>query len=87
VSLKTEDNADAADGSGSVLIRRSNTDATGEGATTDLSPLTMRLLREWITQKGIKEGALFVGRVGHSEVGSPLTAQNVSAILRKVGTG
>src|SRR5258708_10215068 len=53
VSLLVEDIAEAEDGSGSVLVRRSKTDATGEGATAYLSPLTMRLLKEWITQAGI----------------------------------
>jgi integrase len=85
VSLLVEDITDAADGSGSVLIRRSKTDTTGEGATAYLSPLTMRLLKEWISQAGIKEGTVFVRVVGASGVGSVFTAQNVSAVLRKVG--
>jgi integrase len=85
VSLLVEDIAVAADGSGSVLIRRSKTDTTGEGATAYLSPLTMRLVQEWITQAGIKEGAMFVRVHGAASVGEALTAQNVSAVLRKVG--
>jgi integrase len=85
VSLLVEDIAEAADGSGSILIRRSKTDTTGEGATAYLSPLTMRLLKEWITQAGIKAGAIFVRVNGAAGVGDPLTAQNVSAVLRKVG--
>ena len=44
VLLKVDDISGAADGSGTVLIRRSKTDTTGEGATSYLSPLTMRLL-------------------------------------------
>jgi integrase len=85
VSLQVPDIADAGDGSGSVLIRRSKTDTTGEGATAYLSPLTMRLLNQWIREAGIKEGAIFVRVLGPSSVGSVLTAQNVSTILRKVG--
>jgi integrase/recombinase XerD len=85
VSLLVEDIAEAADGSGSILIRRSKTDTTGEGATAYLSPLTMRLLKEWLTQAGIKEGAMFVRVHGPVSVGDPLTAQVVSAIFRKVG--
>jgi hypothetical protein len=46
VSLLVEDVAEAGDGSGSILIRRSKTDMTGEGATAYLSPLTMTLARE-----------------------------------------
>jgi integrase len=85
VSLRVEDLGDAGDGSGSVLIRRSKTDATGEGATAYLSPLTMRLLNQWITEAGIKEGAIFVRVLGPSGVGTSLTPQNVMTILRKVG--
>jgi integrase len=85
VSLLVEDIAEAADGSGSVLIRRSKMDTTGEGATAYLSPLTMRLVKEWTLQAGIKEGAIFLRVHGAAGVGDPLTAQNVSAVFRKVG--
>jgi integrase len=71
--------------SGSILIRRSKTDTTGEGATAYLSPLTMRLLKEWSAQAGIKEGGIFLRVHGAVNVGGVLTAQNVTAILRKVG--
>ena len=50
-----------------------------------LSPLTMQLVKEWITQTGIKVGEIFVRVLGSSNVGAVLTAQNVTAILRKVG--
>ena len=60
VSLRAEDIAEAGDGSGSILIRRSKTDTTGEGATAYLSPLTMRLLKEWTEKAGIRQGAEFV---------------------------
>jgi integrase len=85
VSLLVEDIADAEDGSGSVLIRRSKTDTTGEGATAYLSPLTMRFLNQWIREAGIKEGSLFVRVHGATDVGDPLTPQSVMAVLRKVG--
>jgi integrase len=85
VSLLVEDIAEDADGSGSILIRRSKTDTTGEGATAYLSPLTMRLLKQWLAQVGIKEGAIFVRVHGSASVGDVLTAQSVMAVLRKVG--
>jgi integrase len=85
VSLLVEDVADAGDGSGSILIRRSKTDTTGEGATAYLSPLTMRLLSVWLKESGLKAGPVFVRVHGASSVGDPLTAQNVVTILRKVG--
>jgi integrase len=85
VSLRVEDIAEAGDGSGSILIRRSKTDTTGEGATVYLSPLTMRLVTAWLKESGLKAGAVFVSVHGAISVGESLTAQNVTAILRKVG--
>ena len=68
MSLRREDIAEAGDGSGSVLISRSKTDTTGEGTTGYLSPLTMRLLKEWVSKARIREGAIFVGVVHASGV-------------------
>jgi pyridoxal biosynthesis lyase PdxS len=45
----------------------------------------MRLLREWISKAGIKEGAIFLRVRGSAGVGEVLTAQSVMAVLRKVG--
>jgi hypothetical protein len=45
----------------------------------------MRLVSEWLRESGLKEGAVFVRVRGASGVGNPLTAQNVTAIFRKVG--
>jgi integrase len=85
ISLRVEDMAEAGDGSESILIRRSKTDATGEGATAYLSPLTIRLLRRWIQEAGIREGPLFVRVLGPSNVGNSITPQVVATILQKVG--
>jgi integrase len=85
VSLVVEDVAEAGDRSGSILIRRSKTDTTGQGATAYLSPLTMRLLNQWITEAGAHEGAIFLRVRGSLSVGNALTPQSVMAILRKVG--
>jgi integrase len=85
VSLRIEDIVQGSDGTGSILIRRSKTDTTGEGATAYLSPLTMRLLNQWFMEAGIKEGAIFLRVHGAANVGDPLTAQNVMTVLKKVG--
>src|SRR6202042_862222 len=77
--------SEAAGGSGSILIRRSKTDATGEGATAYLSPLTMRLIKEWTSKAGIEEGALFLRVAGIKVVGSSLTPQVVSTVFQKLG--
>jgi integrase len=85
VNLRIEDIEEAADGSGSVLIRRSKTDTAGEGATAYLSRLTMRLVATWLSASQLKSGPVFARVVGSNGVGDPLTAQIVTAVLRKVG--
>jgi integrase len=85
VALLVEDIAEAGDGSGSVLIRRSKTDTTEEGATAYLSPLTMRLVAAWLEASKLNSGPLFARVVGRDGIGDPLTAQIVTAVLRKVG--
>jgi integrase len=85
VSLLIEDIEPAEDGSGTVVIRRSKTDVMGEGATAYLSPLSMRLVAEWLQESALKSGQIFARVVGSNAVGDPLTAQIVAAVLRIVG--
>jgi integrase len=86
VSLLIEDVAQCADGSGTVLVRRSKTDTTAEGAIAYLSPLTMRLLASWLQASMLKAGPLFARVVGRNGVGDALTAQILTAVFRKAGT-
>jgi integrase len=85
VNLRIEDMAEAADGSGSVVIRRSKTDTAGEGVTAYLSPLTMRLVAAWLGSSRRKSGTLFARVLGGNAIGEAVTAQIVTAVLRKVG--
>jgi len=85
VLLRAEDVAKAADGSGSALIRRSKTDTAGEGTMAYLSPLTMRLVQEWLVGSRRTSETLFARVFGKDKVGEALTPQTVMAILRKVG--
>jgi len=85
VSLLADDISQSSDGSASILIRRSKTDTTGEGATAYLSPLTMRLLSEWLNESGLKSGPVFVGVHGAASVTESMTPQVVSTVFRKVG--
>ena len=85
VNLRIEDIEEASDGSGSILIRRSKTDTTGEGATAYLSPLTMRLVLAWLQASQLKSGPLFARVVGTNGIGDVLTSQIVNAVLRKAG--
>jgi site-specific recombinase XerD len=85
VSLRVEDIARADDGSVTVLIVRSKTDTSGEGASAYLSALSMRFLDEWLRAPQLKSGPILARVVGANEIGDPLTAQIVNAVLRKVG--
>lgn len=84
MSLRVEDIAEAGDGRGSILIRRLKTDATGEGAAVYLSPMTLRFLKGWLSQAGIREESIFRRVAGDKAVGSSLTPQVVATIFRKV---
>ena len=85
VSLLAEDISESSDGSASILIRRSKIDTTGEGASAYLSPLTMRLVSEWLKASGLKAGPVFVRVHGAVGIGPALTPQVVSTVFRKVG--
>jgi integrase len=85
VSLLVEDIAEAGDGSGSILIRRSKTDTTGEGATAYLSAFTIGLISQWINESGLKAGPMFVRVHGAAGVAESLTPQVVTSVFRKVG--
>ena len=67
------------------MIRRSKTDTAGEGATAYLSPLSMRLVAGWLESSRRRSGPVFARVVGTNGVGDALTAQIVTAVLRKVG--
>jgi integrase len=76
---------DDTDGSATVLIIRSKTDQEGEGRTSYLSPATVRLLRQWLTEAKIVEGALFRGVQGKHQVGERLKPTAVASIFMRVG--
>lgn len=53
------DHVSFADQTGSILIPRSKSDATGVGRIAHLSPETTRLLSRWLEVTGITTGPLF----------------------------
>jgi integrase len=65
--------------------RRPNSPANGRILTAYLSPLTMRLVGEWINLSRRKSGTLFARVLGKNRVSEHLTPQTVMAVLRKVG--
>ena len=59
VSLQVEDLIVERDGSATVLVRRTKTDAEGHGAQIWVAPDSVALLRTWLERAGVREGAIF----------------------------
>ena len=81
VALRVDDLARGADGSATVLIRRSKTDQEGTGAIAWLSPRAVRALDAWLSAAGVAEGLLFRSLRG-GRVGGPLPARDVACRLK-----
>ena len=73
------------DGAGSILIRRSKTDAEGQGSVRFLSPRTMAALRRWQERAALGEGPLFrsVGKGGRV-TDQALCGNDVARIFKKL---
>jgi integrase len=84
VAFDLEDVEFMANGSGSILIRRSKTDQAGEGAKGYLSQQTIRWLRIWLESATIKDGALFRRLVGRKRVDGRLHADIIADIYKRV---
>ncbi len=85
VALEVADLEFAADGSVTVLIRRSKTDQAGAGEVCWLGQRTARALRHWLDAAGITEGPIFrpINRAGL--VGSTtLAGGEVPRILKRL---
>ncbi len=78
VALELQDLQFAEDGSATVLVRRSKTDAAGEGAVLWLSPRTTSALKRWLGSAGIVEGVVFRSVDRGQHVGGALDAGEVS---------
>jgi integrase len=85
VALDVADVTFMPNGTGTMLIRRSKTDQAGEGAMGYLSRESVRLLKIWLENAKITEGAIFRRLVGRSRVGERLHADIVSDIYKRVG--
>jgi integrase len=85
VSLRIEDLAPADAGSATILLRRSKTDPAGDGARVYLSALTVRLLEDWLSAAHLQTGPLFAQVQGKDVLGGPISAQVVTAVLKRAG--
>lgn len=77
VDLTTEDAGD-----GSLLVRRSKTDAQGAGAVVYLAQDTVRLVSQWIARAGIEDGRLFRSVRKSGEVGDGLDPSQIPRIFK-----
>ncbi|MBF0621189.1 MAG: hypothetical protein HQL54_13035 [Magnetococcales bacterium] len=59
VAVNVEDLHFDKDGSGTITIRRSKTDKTGQGAIMWISQPTVQAVKDWLKVSGIKKGPLF----------------------------
>jgi integrase/recombinase XerD len=66
------------------LIRRSKTNAAGEGAQAYLSHETVQWLEKWLDVAGIDEGAIFRRLIGRNRVGERLHADIIADIYERV---
>lgn len=83
-ALLAQDVATAADGSGTVLVRRSKADQLGQGRLAYLSPRSVELLRGWLDSAGIGNGPIFRGVRGNAVFGSGLCDYSVNRIIKRM---
>ena len=84
VAVDCEDLTWCADGSARLLIRRSKTDAEGEGCVMYLAAQTARYVRTWLEVSGIDSGAIFRRIIGRAHIAERLGADSVSDVLKRV---
>ncbi len=84
VALEVSDLSDLEEGGATLLVRRSKTDRTGEGAITYLTPNTLKLLRDWLEQARIRDGRIFRSTKPNGLVGQSLDVSLVSRIFKEM---
>lgn len=87
VAFQVSDLCVEADGSGTILVRRSKTDQEGEGSVRFLAPDTVRLLAEWLAGAEIADGPLFRSvRKGGRAVGEGLDGGTVARVFASLAS-
>ena len=82
VALQVVDVTIERGGSASLLVRRAKTDPEGGGSMLYLHRDSVKLLREWLSESGIADGALFRSLRKDGTVGERLPASQVPRIYR-----
>lgn len=83
-ALLVADLAPGGDGSGTIIIRRSKTDAEGAGMVRYLAPDTMRRVSTWMAAAGHADGTLFRATLKGGRVGGPLASGEVARLFKGV---
>ncbi|CAX17042.1 putative integrase (plasmid) [Methylorubrum extorquens DM4] len=87
VSLYIGDLHKGADGSGTVLVRRSKADQEGEGAIKYLAPDTMAHIEAWLSAAHLESGPLFRPLTKGGQVGTvALGGGEVARVFRDLAT-
>jgi integrase len=84
VALDVADISYDPDGSGTVLIRRSKTDQTGEGRELYISPAAVVQLRCWLGIAAITKGAIFRAVNKAGRLGARLQGAEVARIIKRM---
>ena len=82
VALRVEDLEVAADGSATILIRRSKGDQEGRGDVCYLAPDTLRTLRAWLVGAALTAGPMFRAVAKGGRVTAALSPASVAALFK-----
>ena len=84
VSLEVPDVLEEIDGTATVLVRASKTDADGRGATLYLARDTVQLVKTWLDRGGVDDGRVFRSVRKDGTVGEQLDASQVPRIYKRM---
>ena len=87
VSLDVSDFVGEIDGSATLLVRKSKTDAEGTGAMLYLARDTVKLVKIWLDRGGITEGRLLRSVRKNGAVGEKLDPSQVPRIYKTMALG
>src|ERR1700722_11397901 len=84
VALEVRDIEFWPNGTGQALIRRSKTDAEGQGRVAYLSRETVKWLKIWLEDAKIRDWPIFRRLIGRDEIGDALHAGSIAPIFKRV---
>lgn len=84
VSIRIEDLDRAADGSATVLLRKTKTDQEGSGSVKYIAPDTLANIDAWLDAAGIEDGPLFRSVRASGKIGPSLWDGAVSRIFKQL---